>query len=239
MTASPAPGAPGARRLLDGLFGADVATAEGPIPKSAPALRPEEESSIARASADRRREFAAGRALAREALAKLGLSDVALPRTAGRVPDWPEGVVGSISHTRRAGVEYCAVAVGRRLAVGSIGLDVERRDALGPGLRRRVLRPEELVRLERLRPEAAAVHALLAFSAKEAFHKCQFPLTGRSLGFAAASVAIDLPAGTFALTLHEDAGAHLRAGAVLSGRLRVDPQLVATALTLPPADASD
>src|ERR1700761_866695 len=71
-------------------------------------LFPVEEEAIARAVAKRRREFTTGRACARVALARLGLPPAAIPRGERGDPQWPAGVVGSITHC--AGYRAGAVA---------------------------------------------------------------------------------------------------------------------------------
>ena len=84
-------------------------------------LLPEEECAVASAVEKRRREFAAGRACARNALAKLGMPEVAIPRGAHGEPVWPAGAVGSITHCDG----FCACAVARRELIWSVGIDAE------------------------------------------------------------------------------------------------------------------
>ena len=50
----------------------------------------------------RRAEYSSGRRVAREALALLGIKNFGVAAR-GRVPMWPPGVVGSITHSRAAG----------------------------------------------------------------------------------------------------------------------------------------
>jgi 4'-phosphopantetheinyl transferase EntD len=61
-------------------------------------LFPEEITLVARATEKRRREFTAGRECARAALAGLGLAAVPILRGYRGAPQWPDGVVGSITH---------------------------------------------------------------------------------------------------------------------------------------------
>ena len=67
---------------------------------------------------ERRNEFIAGRHCAREALARIGVSSCALPPDKNRAPQWPEGVIGSISHT---GGLCCSVAAYRDAIVAFLG----------------------------------------------------------------------------------------------------------------------
>jgi len=160
------------------------------------ALWPEEEAMVARAVAKRRREVAAGRTCARRALAQLGCAPAALLPDGQRVPQWPSGAIGSITHTH----EYCAVAVAWQRDVRSIGLDAER--AITTESRADIMRlvatPLEAAWLERLADEERGLGAALVFSAKEAFYKCQFPLTRQPLEFS--ELELELGVGHGALT---------------------------------------
>jgi 4'-phosphopantetheinyl transferase EntD len=141
----------------------------------------EELAGLERAAPRRLREFAAGRHCAREALAALGEPRTALPRGPDRGPEWPAGVVGSISHSR----EYCAAVVARRTACASLGFDAEEWGRITPELWSRIATAKELAWLRGCAD--AARSATLLFSAKEAFYKAQFPLSRRFVGFADAA----------------------------------------------------
>jgi 4'-phosphopantetheinyl transferase EntD len=142
-------------------------------------LRPEEAEHVARVLPARRNEFATGRHLARKTLARLGAPNGALLPAKDRAPCWPEGIVGSIAHTR----ELCAVVAARREAVASLGLDLEVENGVAPELRDRILVPFELEWLESFDQSDRAALAAVVFSAKECFYKCQYPLTRRLLDF--------------------------------------------------------
>ena len=179
-------------------------TATGSDASEEASLHPEEAAGIARAGAKRRREYALGRSLARRAFAQLGIQGFALLSDAERVPRWPEGVVGSISHT--AGC--CAVAVARRGRILSLGLDVERADPLGNELLARICTPRELERARALPPPEGADWGKLVFSAKESAYKCYFPLARKLLGFQDMEVEFSADAASFrARLLREDAPA--------------------------------
>jgi 4'-phosphopantetheinyl transferase EntD len=72
-------------------------------------LFPEEKTFIAKAVDKRRREFTTARGCARAALAALGLPPAPIVPGPRGAPQWPTGVVGSITHC--AG--YCAWALAR------------------------------------------------------------------------------------------------------------------------------
>jgi 4'-phosphopantetheinyl transferase EntD len=152
------------------------------------ALFPEEEELLARAVEKRRLEFTTVRHCARIAFARLGLPPAPILPGAFGAPQWPDGVVGSMTHC--AG--YRAAVVARSADMITIGVDAEPHEALPPDVLEAVTRPEERVRLGRLAQVRPAVHwDRLIFSAKESVYKSWFPLTGRWLDFDQASVAFD------------------------------------------------
>ena len=158
------------------------------------ALFPAEEAMIARAVQKRRREFATGRHCARSALGALGIAAVPiLPGQAG-APQWPSGIVGSITHC--AG--YVAAAVARAGEVTTIGLDAEPAQTLPDRVLGLVARPDERDRLRDLERAAPGISwDRLLFSAKESVYKAWFPLARRWLGFADADITINAADGTF------------------------------------------
>ncbi|MGC1460341.1 MAG: 4'-phosphopantetheinyl transferase superfamily protein [Steroidobacteraceae bacterium] len=154
---------------------------------AAATLLPEEQQSLVRAVPKRISEFAAGRACARAALSQLGYGTVALPAGADRAPCWPSGATGSITHTHG----YCAAVVAATTQIRALGLDAEPEDSVKPHLWRRICCAEELATLQAQETAYAIAAATLIFSAKEAFYKCQYTLTGEWLGFTDISVNIE------------------------------------------------
>lgn len=125
----------------------------------------------------RLREFRHGRHCARRALAALGLPPAAIPVGAGRAPDWPPGVAGSISH---AGP--WALAVAAPLArLRSLGADLEAALPLDPPLQAMIATPAERHWLALQFP--AAEPGKLAFCAKESVYKCLWPVERRFIEF--------------------------------------------------------
>jgi 4'-phosphopantetheinyl transferase EntD len=168
------------------LFPAGVAAAELRGSGDPSRLKPEEARSVQRAVPKRVHEFAAGRQCARHALAELGLVDVAIPVAEDRQPVWPPGVVGSITHT--AGLCAAVVAAGTHLA--AIGIDTELSHAAKPELWPTICVAEERAWVDALQPRERAAAVTLLFSAKEAFYKCQYPLTGDRLSFSDLCVTV-------------------------------------------------
>jgi len=211
--------------LLSGLLPPDVATAEGD-PRVATAVRPGEATFIARAVEKRRLEFASVRACARVALRSLGGPECDIPVGPGREPLFPDGFVGSLTHTDR----FCGAAVARRAEYEGVGIDAEPDVPLEQNIASRVAAGAEIARtaeLLRLEPGAAA-H--LVFSAKEAFYKCQFPVTREFLGFEDVRIEFDA-AGLRAVLLRR--AARFEAGATFHGRFRHRGGLFLTAFWLP------
>lgn len=121
----------------------------------------------------RRLEFAAGRHAARVALRTLGRTPMAIGKGDFGQPLWPEGVLGSITHT-----EHLALALTTTDSnANGIGLDLELVKRFRPDLAEAVLTPSELEKCERQIDLAAY------FSAKEATYKAIFPTLGKVVGF--------------------------------------------------------
>ena len=178
--------------MIEHVFPAGVVTvAATPAMWEAPS-DPKEAQCVARAIDKRKREFAAGRACARIALAKLGIRDFSLLSNAeDRTPIWPSGIVGSISHT--AGC--CGVAASRLGEVRGVGYDVEESKPLDRRVLQDICTPREIDRLSEFAHDPVQEWsdldwAKVVFSAKESFYKCYYPANRYYLGFH--DVEIDL-----------------------------------------------
>jgi 4'-phosphopantetheinyl transferase EntD len=144
------------------------------------ALLGEEATAVRGAIAARRREYAAGRAAARQALGKLGISPGPISTQRDRTPNWPRGIVGSISHS--AGC--CVAVVARSTDAIGLGIDVEDATPLPTEILRMVCGDKDDGGLATLGPLAGK----LVFCAKEAFYKCYYPVTKEFLDFSDVSV---------------------------------------------------
>ena len=142
---------------------------------------------------------------------------------ADRVPRWPAGATGSITHTDG----FCAAVVARSARIRALGLDAERENSVKPDLWRRICTAAELAGLREQDEHTALGAATLLFSAKEAFYKCQHALTGQWLGFSDISITIEShrftvrPTGTLQIAGHSPGPWHGRylfeAGLVITG----------------------
>jgi 4'-phosphopantetheinyl transferase EntD len=168
----------------------------------------EERFAVENAVAKRSREFATGRDCARRALERIGHPAVAIPVGERGAPQWPMGVVGSITHC----TGYRASAVAEDSELAAIGIDAEPHDVLPDGVLHAVALPAEVSHLAELARRAGDVHwDRLLFSAKESIYKAWFPLTRRWLDFSEAVVSIDPAGQTFHARL-------LVPGPVVAGR---------------------
>jgi len=196
------------------------------------ALFPEEAQSIARAVSSRRQQFTAGRLLARQAWQTLGVAPRALLSDEQRVPCWPAGLVGSITHTHG----WCAAAVARIEQIDALGADVEAATPLDRGLWERICRPEELRWLATQPAPRAGLLAKAFFSAKESIYKALFPSVRTFLDFQA--MHIEFAAGAHAgesewhAELQVAWGRFERGQRFAAGRLGIDSEWIVTGIAL-------
>lgn len=179
---------------LSTLFGPGTHVVEATARLVDSELYPAELDFIRGAVASRRAEFGTARVCAREALAKLGVPPGPLVPWGDRAPSWPPGVVGSISHTHG----HCAVVVGASPPLRSLGLDVEELRPLEPGVARLVLTAREQAWLADQPPNRQNDLVIAVFCAKEAFYKCQYPVTGKFLEFGDVEIDLGPDEGRFA-----------------------------------------
>ncbi len=191
-----------------------VALGVADIRQPAPPVWPEEAPAIARAIPARRREFAAGRHAARQAMAALGAPLRPLPGGQNRAPRWPAGLTGAISHDATSAIALVA----RTTRYRGLGVDVEPDAPLPEDLVPEICLPEERAWLADM--PAMQRHALARriFCAKEAVYKAQFALTGLLFGFDAVHVALSPASDDFAATFRRSIGP-IRAGSTLTGHV--------------------
>ena len=161
------------------LFPAGVVAAELRGDGDASLLLPAEMEYLSRAVPKRVKEFAAGRACARRAMAEFGIDGFALRVAPDRQPVWPAGLVGSITHTEG----ICAAVVGRCEEFSGLGVDTEIVGHVSHDIWHSICTVRELAWLDSLPAAQRAAAVTLVFAAKEAFYKCQYPITREWLDF--------------------------------------------------------
>ena len=186
---------------LADVFPPAVVAAELMVQAPRTVLTAPELKSISHCAEKRIQDFTRGRACAHRALQELGFRDFSVLAGAKREPLWPQAVTGSITHTSG----FAAAVVAHRADIVSIGVDCEVIESVDEELWERICTPTEQARLERLAGVERGRQAALIFAAKEAFYKCQFPVSREWVGFEDVDIEpLDWPAP--------------------AGRLRVIPQ---------------
>ena len=138
-------------------------------------LASEERRQVKGAVGSRREEYSTGRMLAKRALRELGIGASSIA-SEGRRPLWPEGIVGSITHSRR-----CAMAVVcRRSQFAGVGIDLERTNRVTDRIAPRTMTEREREGAEASWPPFPRT---ANFSAKEAVFKAVNPIIGLMIGF--------------------------------------------------------
>jgi 4'-phosphopantetheinyl transferase EntD len=177
-----------------------------------PGLQPHplEAPLVAKAVDKRKREFTSARHCARVAMDKLGVEPAPILRGKSGAPQWPKGVVGSLTHCDG----YRGAVLAHAMQIRSVGIDAEPHGPLPDGVLDAVSLDKER---EWLSGADSSLHwDRLLFCAKEATYKAWEPLTGRWLGFEDAHITFERTgtgndlSGTFHSTL-------LVPGATISG----------------------
>jgi enterobactin synthetase component D len=180
---------------------------------------------------NRRREFDAGRQCAAEALRLAGAQHWSEEVGAGPAgePLWPDGFVGSITHSRG----LVAAAVASRHHASALGIDLEHvvAEERASRVSRIVLHACE----SRLKADGLdeTTRFTLIFSAKEALFKCLYPVVLRRFGYRDAAVRrIDTTTGTFRIELITPLGAAFPRGHSFTGRYSARDGIVLTGFCL-------
>ena len=214
------------------LFPRSVVVRVRRIPGDPVELHPAEAEYVARAVPRRIAEFAAGRACARAALAEFGVREFALRAAPDRQPLWPEGFIGSITHT----TGFCAAAVAPRASMLAIGLDTEIVGAPTLDIWPTISRGEESAWVGSLPAAQQPAAVTLLFAAKEAFYKCQYPLVGEWLDFHDLRVEAGgwgESTGTFAVSAARSIRFARRVALPIAGRYLFHEHFVSAAVAAP------
>jgi len=219
-------------RLLQPLFPAGVHSVFSANPPQDFPLYPDEQRTTARMAPQRYRDFCHGRACGRLALEHLGWPDCPIPVGEHREPVWPDGVVGSLSHTG-----HCAAAVVAPAArIWAVGIDLEPWEPLPAEILTRICRPEEI---HRLRSGEAPDHhqAKIIFSAKESLYKCLWPHLRTFISFHEMEIMLAGEKQSWTAKSHTDKCASdlIRR---LQGRYRVTDGLIVSSACILPVDCT-
>lgn len=152
---------------------------------------------IARAAPRRRAEWLAGRRCASEALRLLTGQGACPGMAPDRSPLWPDGTLGSISHSGDMAVAIAARA-GTCLAMG---IDIER---VMSGQAASEIASEALTPWEHRHLANDLFSVTLAFSAKESLFKALYPLLRRTMSFQLSELIAWGDQGTARLRLVEE-----------------------------------
>ncbi|HEX3397434.1 MAG TPA: 4'-phosphopantetheinyl transferase superfamily protein [Steroidobacteraceae bacterium] len=213
------------------LFPSAAQVAELREPGDPAMLFPEETKRLGRAVAKRVQEFAAGRLCARRVLAEFGVRNFPLEAALDRRPLWPEGLVGSITHTSG----FCAAVAAEKSVLTAVGVDCEVVGSVKDTLWHSICTPSETAWLRAL-PEAEQPQAAsLIFSAKEAFYKCQYPLVQEWLNFHDAAVEVAAwgsARGAFRIHANRPIALARHAELPLQGRYLFHEEFVSTGIAL-------
>ncbi|MBS0054562.1 4'-phosphopantetheinyl transferase [Yersinia sp. Marseille-Q3913] len=190
--------------------------------------------SLHKAVSQRRAEYLAGRFVARQVLNMLEIRDYPLVNGLDRAPQWPPGLIGSISHNRQRALCTAQIITPTVESLTAsrhgIGLDieglipVERAKDLWPGIL-----SEEEYRNSQEGPLPFNHLLTLAFSAKESLFKAVYPQLGRYFDFLEARlISYSLLSGRFELQLLRGLSDDFPAGRCFTGCFTVSDSDIQT-----------
>jgi 4'-phosphopantetheinyl transferase EntD len=131
------------------------------------ALLAEERGAFAASVVKVQRASGAARIVARELMQRAGVAPRPIVKSAGGMPAWPDGMVGSLAHDATIAV----AALAKRADYLGIGIDIEPAEPLAPDLIEMVATPTE-----RAAVRDAPLGGRLLFAIKEAVYKAAYPL---------------------------------------------------------------
>lgn len=207
------------------LEGSDVNVFGTDLPLSVP-------TSLRHAPEQRKKEFLLGRHCATLALKKLNpdwqISDINI--RADRSPDWPQGIVGTITHCEG----FTAAVVGKQKKFFGIGRDTEPvlTESTSAEIRKLVTLPGEVEKLAKLFSGDEFKALTLIYSAKESLYKCLAPHTGIFFDFSDATIEpIGESPNTYQIRLLKSLGEKISEGRVFSGDFVIRADLMHTRCT--------
>lgn len=137
-----------------------------------------------RMSPNRKLEFTRGRVCARNAMAALGTVDAPVLIAASGGPEWPKGLIGSITHC----TDYCAAAVARTANVQAIGIDAELWPQFPIEITDHIATSNETQCFDESTP--LELTSCILFSAKESIYKALNPMIMEFFSFLDVSINV-------------------------------------------------
>jgi 4'-phosphopantetheinyl transferase EntD len=187
-------------------------------------LWPEEEKYLRNVSPKRRWDFVTGRKCAHLALDALGVEPIPVLSGDAKEPIWPQGIVGSITHSK----DYAAAAVALKTEMHSLGLDAETDEPLSERVLARIGNEDEINWVRGDKSINFRNSGKILFSAKEATFKAWYPMTHEWLGFREAHIAFELNRNTFTVEID-------RQGPITKffGTFSINQGIILTAIQVP------
>ena len=209
---------------LENLFSSEVFVCLSQISDYTQHLFPEEQLHIKTAVGKRCHEFSTGRYCAHNAMQTLVTNKQALVAGEKREPLWPDGIIGSISHSG----DCCIAIVSADPSLIALGCDVEKNEPSGLNIRDMICTEQDLHYLGERGDDPYAWK--LIFSAKESIYKCLYPLLKHWIGFADATVICDFDAGSYRVLMSEKLNIPENIVSKMQGRFIVGEDYIFTSM---------
>jgi len=165
--------------------------------------------SLHRAVVKRKAEYVAGRYLAKLCLAELGIDSTVVTISQQRAPKWPEGVMGSISHSNTKAI--CVIQQQHNSWQG-LGIDIEQRltDTTAQSIKNTITNETEQALIQVYCSDFSEGLTVI-FSAKESLFKALYPQVNAYFDFLDAEVTA-MVGDAITLTLNKDLTPRLSSG---------------------------
>jgi len=144
---------------------------------------------MSRAVQKRKAEYIAGRYCARKSLAAININNQTVESSEDRAPIWPQGVIGSITHSSG----YASAVVAKKGELRGIGIDSEKciKDKTSRNISSHILTENETFEANTHVAANEHLYLTLVFSAKESIYKCLNPLVKQFFDFKHAEIHFD------------------------------------------------
>lgn len=144
---------------------------------------------MSRAVQKRKAEYIAGRYCVKKSLAAINITNQIVESGEDRAPVWPQGVVGSITHSSG----YASAVVAKANELRAIGIDSEKciNDKTSRNISSHILTGNETFDANTHIAANEHVYLTLIFSAKESIYKCLNPLVKQFFDFKHAEISFD------------------------------------------------